>query len=244
VAGKTLSFLLWLAHSVAESPGSVALLPSMPRGAFGLMVAGGLWLCLWRTRWRLWGFAPAAAGALWALSTPVPDLLVTGDGKHLALRTGEGLALLRPRAGDYVRDMMHETSGLAPVPLDLESLSTAACSPDLCLADFTKEGRTVRLLATRSGRLVPAGELIRVCAGADIAVSERRLPRACQPRWLKADRSLLSRTGGLAIVLGERPRISTVSAQQGRHPWALAAAARPIENQRFRRIGSPQSQRR
>jgi competence protein ComEC len=244
VAGKTLSFLLWLAHSVADSPGSVALLPAMPRGAFGLMVGGGLWLCLWRTRWRLWGFAPAAAGALWALSTPVPDLLVTGDGKHLALRTGEGLALLRPRAGDYVRDMMHETSGLAPVPLDLESLSTAACSPDLCLADFIKEGRTVRLLATRSGRLVPAGELIRVCAGADIAVSERRLPRACQPRWLKADRSLLSRTGGLAIVPGERPRIATVSAQQGRHPWALAAAAQPIENQRFRRTGSPQPQRR
>jgi hypothetical protein len=105
-------------------------------------------------------------------------------------------------------------------------------------------GRTVRLLATRSGRLVPAGELIQVCAGADIAVSERRLPHACRPRWLKADRSLLSLTGGLAVVLGEAPRISTVLAQQGRHPWALAAAARPAEHQRFRRSGSPQSQRR
>jgi competence protein ComEC len=222
VAGKTLSFLLWLAHAVANSPGSVALLPAMPRGAFALMTAGGLWLCLWRTRWRIWGLAPAAAGALWAAAAPVPDLLVTGDGKHLALRTDEGLHLLRSRAGDYVRSMLHETSGLAPVPLDLETLSTAACSPDICIADVARDGRTLRILATRSERLVPYPELVRACAGADIVVSERRLPPGCAPRWLKADRSLLWRTGGLAVVLGAPPSIATVSDQQGQHPWALA----------------------
>jgi competence protein ComEC len=246
VAGRTLSFLLWLAHAVADSPGSVALLPAMPRGGFAFMVAGGLWLCLWRTRWRLWGLAPAAAGALWALATPVPDLLITGDGRHLALRTDEGLAFLRPRAGDYVRDMLHETSGLAPVPLDLENLPTAACSLDLCFADVERGGNTLRLLATRSERLVPVGELIRACAAVDIAVSDRWLPRACSPRWLKADRKLLSRTGGLAIVLDAGPRVATVAAEQGRHPWAIAAGAairpRPFsrDQERPRRTRSPQ----
>ncbi|HEY0085268.1 MAG TPA: ComEC/Rec2 family competence protein [Allosphingosinicella sp.] len=225
VTGQTLSFLLALAHGVADAPGAVALLPAMPRGAFAMFAAGGLWLCLWKTRWRLLGLAPVAAAALWVAVTPVPDLLVTGDGKHLAIRTDEGLALLRPRAGDYVRDMLHETSGLAPLPLELDLLRTASCSPDLCLANVEGNGRSWRVLATRSERLVPYFELVRACAEADIAVSERRLPPGCRPRWVKADRLLLRRSGGLAFVLGERARVETVADTQGRHPWALAAAA-------------------
>ena len=110
LAGMALRMLLGLAHLTAAAPGAVATLPSMPPVAFALMVAGGLWLLLWRSGWRLWGLVPAAAGAVWALATPSPDLIVTGDGRHLALRTAEGgYALLRERAGDYVRDLLTET---------------------------------------------------------------------------------------------------------------------------------------
>ena len=137
------------------------------------------------------------------------------------------MALLRPRAGDYVRDVLNETGGIAPQPLDLDHLPTAACSADLCLADMEAGGRRFRLLATRSSRFVPVDQLARACAEADIAVSDRRLPRSCTPRWLKADRALLSRTGGLSFVLGEKPTVQTVAEQQGRHPWALAAQPPP-----------------
>jgi competence protein ComEC len=50
----------------------VATLPSMPPSAFALMVAGGLWLALWRTGWRRWGLLPIAIGAALALATPGP----------------------------------------------------------------------------------------------------------------------------------------------------------------------------
>jgi competence protein ComEC len=65
---------------------------------------------------------------------------------------------------------------------------------------------------------VPIEALKRACAEADIVVSDRRLPAACRPRWLKADRALLDRTGGLAITLGREPRVTTV-ASGDRHPW-------------------------
>ncbi|MCZ2909660.1 hypothetical protein NYY60_19340, partial [Acinetobacter baumannii] len=82
---------------------------AMPGAAFGLMVGGGLWLALWRTRWRRLGLLPLAAGAVWALLTPAPDVLVTGDGRHVAIRTAHGdLALLRDRTGDYTADMLAE----------------------------------------------------------------------------------------------------------------------------------------
>ena len=222
LTGQALSFLLWLAHAAGDAPGAVALLPAMPAAAFALMIAGGLWLCLWRTTWRRWGLAPVAIGALWALATPAPDLIVTGDGRHLALRTASGeLALLRPRAGDYVRDTLAEASGAEPDFLDLETLPTAACSPDLCVAEVDRDGRRWRILATRTRHFVRWDEMVRACASADIVVADRFVPRACRPRWLRADRALLSRTGGLSIILGREPIVATVAERVGRHPWAV-----------------------
>jgi competence protein ComEC len=221
LTGQALSLLLGLAHATANAPGAVAMLPTMPMGAFALIVAGGLWFCLWRTRWRMFGLAASAVGALWAVSTPAPDLIVTGDGRHLAMRapTGE-LAILRGRAGDYVRSMLSETSGAETEFIELQDLPTASCSEDLCAADLTKDGRRWRILATRSSRLVDFGPLAKACAEADIVISDRRLPRTCTPKWLKADTGFLKKSGGLAITLAERPRVSTVADRVGRHPWS------------------------
>lgn len=223
LTGLALRFLLGLAHFTAAAPGAVATLPTMPSAAFALMLAGGLWLLLWRSRSRRWGLVPAAAGALWALTTPAPDLIVTGDGRHLALRTGQGgYAILRERAGDYVRDLLSETSGSGEALALIDQVPGARCNRDLCSADLVRDGTRWRLLATRSSLLVPIEELSAACAAADIVVSERRLPVTCRPRWLKADRAFLQGTGGLAIQLGERPRVNTVAQQLGGHPWATA----------------------
>ena len=226
LTGQALHFLLVLARTAAQAPGAVFLSPSVPNVAFALMIAGGLWICLWRTGWRRWGMAPVAAGAIWALATPPPDLLVTGDGRHLALRTPDGdLAILRGRAGDYVRDLFSEASALDQELVDLDLIPGAACNPDFCAASLRKQSRTWHILATRSDRLVDFEPLTRACAAADIVVSNRRLPITCRPRWLKADRALLARTGGLAITLDERPAVATVADQVGRHPWAYTTGA-------------------
>lgn len=221
LTGKALSLLLWIAHSTANAPGAVAMLPAIPRGAFGLMVAGGLWLCLWRTRWRRLGLVPVAAGALWALATPLPDLIVTGDGRHVALRGQDGrLAILRWRAGDYVRDTLAELAASEADYVEFDSLPGVSCSDDLCAAYVEREGRRWRVLATRTRHIVAWPEMVRACAWADIVISDRRLPRGCNPRWLRADRDLFGRTGGIAITFGQRPRVTTVRSEAGDHPWA------------------------
>lgn len=220
VAEQGLLLLLWIAAVTAAAPGAVALLPSMPPLAFALLVAGGLWLCLWRGRVRRWGLPLIAAGAIWTVSVRPPDVLVTGDGRHLVLRSDDGaLALLRPRAGDYVRTMLAEVAGEDGNYLDMEALPTAACSEDLCVAELRREGRVWRVLATRSRHFVRWSDMIGACRQADVVVSDRRLPRACKPRWLKADRELLARTGGLAIHLGSSPSVSAVRRQGTAHPW-------------------------
>jgi hypothetical protein len=62
-----------------------------------------------------------------------------------------------------------------------------------------------RLLATRTSTRIDWPALVKSCAEADIAVSDRRLSRGCNPRWLKLDRQELASTGGIAIYLGARP---------------------------------------
>ena len=228
LAGKALALLLWIAHAAAGAPGALAMLPGMPGGAYALMVAGGLWFALWKTRARLAGLAPALAGAGWALATPMPDLLVTGDGRHLALRTATGeIAILRDRAGDYVRDMMAESGGVDAELPALAEQQGARCSPDLCLADIERGGRRWRIAATRSGYLVPWREMIAVCRSADIVIADRRLPPGCAPKWLKLDRTMLAQTGGVAITLAASPQVRTVRRAGARHPWIEAERAMP-----------------
>ena len=68
--------MLWTAERVAALPGAVLRIPAMPTAAFLLMIAGGLWLALWQTRWRLAGAALIAAGLALAPTLRLPDLLV------------------------------------------------------------------------------------------------------------------------------------------------------------------------
>ncbi len=215
---RSLDALLWLAHGVADAPGSVRSLPAMPTAAFTAMVIGGIWIALWRTRWRRLGLVPLAIGAIWALTTPAPDILVTGDGRHVAVRTAAGLAMLRDRAGDYTRDMLAENGGVDGAPLLLADQPDARCSRDLCVTDIVARGRTWRILAIRSAYMVPIADLIAACRTADIVVSERGLPRRCVPRWLKLDRHALRHTGGIALTLGTG-RIVTILNPGDRHPW-------------------------
>jgi len=224
--GLALDGLLWLAHAVANAKGAVATLPSIPVWSFAAMVAGGLWLCLWTSAPRLLGAMPFAVGATGAALTPPPDLLVTGDGRHLAVVAGDGTPmLLRDRSGDFVRSLLSEASGVDEDPGLLAAAPFGSCSRDSCVAVIRRGGRDWSLLATRSSQRLDWDELVRACSRVDIAVSDRWLPRGCNPRWLKLDRKTLERTGGVAITLGPSPVVRTVAERVGGHPWA--ALTRP-----------------
>lgn len=225
--GQSLALLMGIAHAAADAPGAMTMLPGMPAGALAVMAAGGLWLALWKTRVRLAGFVPVALGAGWALATPAPDLLVTGDGRHLAIRTDSGeLAVLRDRAGDYVRDMLAEGGGVDAELPALAGQGGARCSSDVCVAAIERGGRSWRIAATRSGYLPPWREMIALCRSVDIVVADRRLPPGCTPRWLKLDRPMLQQTGGMAIILatGEARTVRTPGA---RHPWLAPERVTP-----------------
>ena len=232
LCGISIDALLGLAHWVSSSRGAVALLPSMPTWAFAAMVTGGVWLCLWTRRWRMLGLVPVAIGGVAAALAPAPDLLITGDGRHLAVVNDGVPYILRDRAGDYVRKLLAEASGYDSDPELLEGQATSDCSRDACVALLRHGPAEWRLLATRSAYRIDWADLTSACAASDIVISDRRLPRGCRPRWLRLDTDALKRTGGLAIYLGKRPWVDSVTDRVGAHPWRETALNNALSSPR------------
>ena len=56
-------------------------------------------------------------------------------------------------------------------------------------------------------------------AAADIVISDRWLPRECVGRWLTIERDSLAETGGLALYLGEHPKVVSALRSGAEHPW-------------------------
>ncbi|HEX7875386.1 MAG TPA: ComEC/Rec2 family competence protein [Sphingobium sp.] len=231
MTARSLDLLLWIAHGVAASPWAVMMTPSVSAAVFGPMIAGMLWCLLWRSGWRWAGLLPVGAGVAAILMTSSPDILVTEDGHHVAVRTPSGgMAMLRARAGDYVRDMMAESAGFDGEMDAIADLPDARCSTDLCAVRVRSQERAWNLLVTRTDGLVPKAMMARDCARADIVIADRRLPRWCRPRWLKVDWRLLARTGGIAIDL-DGQAIRTGKAPGDAHPWITRPAHRPFVRQ-------------
>lgn len=223
LAQGSLDLLLGIAHFTAEQPGSVKLMPQMGAGTIALFVAGGLWLALWSGRARLLGLIPAVIATIMLLATPIPDVLIGREGRHVGITMidedgNRRLLSLRDSRSSYSRDNLLELASVTSEPIPLAEWDGARCSSEFCTVALERGGRQWMLLLARNRELIEERALAAACEQADIVVADRFLPRSCRPRWLKADRRLLERTGGLALDL-ERGRIETVASGQGEHGW-------------------------
>lgn len=220
LADKAVVLLTGLAHWVASRPGAVTVFPAFGAGAFGLFIAGGLWIGLWSGRVRWLGLVPALAGVVLLVSARPADILVSGDGRHVGLLPDNGykLFVLRESRSTFARENLAEIAGMRGDPIRVMDWPGARCSPDTCIVEVARGDRRWRVLMTRSRGALPERSLAAACERVDIVIADRWLPRSCRPRWLKADRRLLAATGGLAIDL-RREHIATVAEGEGQHGW-------------------------
>jgi len=225
MAGQGIAAILTLAHYVSGLPGAVTMLPAMPIWAFGTFIMGALIFGLLTSHVRYCGVALCALGIIAMVMAPRPDILVTGDGKHLALVSADGdVALLRGRAGDFVRGMISEKAGSDGEAIRIEDWPGAQCTADNCVVTLKGKSRNWTLLATRTRNPIPSMEMAAACKRVDIVVSDRWLPKSCRPKWIKADRQLLEQTGGLAFYL-DKQHVVTANENSGHLPWVQAAHA-------------------
>ncbi len=220
VAGFAMQRLIDIADVTAALPGAVVTAAAIPAPVLALAAGGGLWLALWRSGARWWGLVPIAAALLMARADAPPDLIVSGDGRHVALRLADGrLAHARDRVGDFLIDNWAEAFGAdAAQAVWIGALPAGRCSADACVVEAARDGRRWRVLATTGRSLIPRATFAPACAAADIVVSDRRLPAWCRPRWLKLDRAALATTGAASLWLADQ-RIVTAADAVGDRPW-------------------------
>jgi competence protein ComEC len=146
--------------------------------------------------------------------------MITGDGRNLGIVSQNGMQLMILREGrsSFTRNEMLEVAGMAGSVAPLDRWPGASCNHDFCLVELSRGGRIWRLLIARTLAGAADEALARACAGVDIVIAQQKLFGACHPALIKADRTLLMRTGGLALDLVNR-QVTSVEAGEGDHPW-------------------------
>ena len=145
VMGQGIDLVLLVARTVAGWEGAVYVLPAFSGTSLGLMTIGGLWLALWRERWRAAGLAIMAAGVVAAGFTPKPELFISRDAGMVALRGEDGGLTFLPRPSSrYVAERWLRASGDQRLPGDAGLTASRSCDPIACVA--SRPGLSVALV--------------------------------------------------------------------------------------------------
>ena len=88
--GDGIQWMINVALWVANLPGAVGRVTAFGTGALLVMTAGMLILCLLRTPLRWAGALVMAVGILWAIRTPLPDVLIAQGSDLVGVRTAGG----------------------------------------------------------------------------------------------------------------------------------------------------------
>ena len=204
--GLGIEAVLATARTVAELPNATSQVASMAPFTLALTALGGLWLCLWRGRWRLFGLGAVLIAFLAVPFSRPPDILIDGQGKIVALRDEAGrVHLSMRRVKGYVPSVWLRRAGEAAFHHD-----AWRCDGLGCIA---------RLKTRRIAHVWDARALHEDCTLVAIVLS-RTPVRDCPGPQIVLDRFALWREGPHAIWLEEGgARVVSSAAVRGDWPW-------------------------
>jgi len=206
--GWGLDLVLALAREIQGWPYATHAVRAGPGWVAEVAAFSGLWLCLWRSRWRYLGVAPLAAASALLLLSPwePPALLVSDRGRVVGVHAGSELATSSGRSG-FEALVWRRRAGL----LEEGSGRRFECDPLGCVFEASGIGTVAWSSSAQS--------LAEDCLRADILVTRIRVPEGCAvPRLILGPREL--RPGGsIAVWLdGARPKVVFSRAVRGDRP--------------------------
>jgi competence protein ComEC len=209
-----IAVMLAMGRWVAGLPGAVSLAPAMPMAALLLITAGGLWLVIWRARWRWWGTAPVLMGVLVAWAAHPPDMLVGSDARTVAIRGSDGLLHFVKKPGDKyaARDWLRRDGDARDIAAAV-GVSGLKCDGVGCVV----KGKVLIAVSLRPEAL---GE---DCARAQVLVSAAQATN-CKGPAVMIDQKAAAEGEGWAITLSPTPKAESVRQVRGERPWVVSTA--------------------
>ena len=205
---------IWVAMRVAALPGNVWTTPLLPTSGVVLVALGGLWLCLWQGRWRLWGTIGIVAGLATMGFTRPPDLVLGDLGRLLAARLADGGYAVAPTAETITRSFLASDTAaeLHPWPEPGSAAGPLDCAGSgRCI--YAAKGRRVAIVTGDSGLPV-------LCYTVDAIVAQVLAGFRCRNEIPVADRIDSWRYGTVALWLDPAGiRIESANQSRGDRPW-------------------------
>jgi competence protein ComEC len=211
--------ILWMiavSQWVAALPGAIGRMASFGSGALAAMSMGIILLGLLRTPLRWAGAVLIVLATAWALATPQPDILVSGDGRNVGVRGKDGL--LR---------VMHTGKDAFLVREWLAADADPRIAADTALSDGVSCDEAGCVTADTGGRLVALSlkpeSLADDCAQAAVVVTTHQTPEDCKATVIGQE--MLRQQGTLALRKTENGYTVTAIRPRGvDRPWAPAIA--------------------
>ncbi len=224
VMGLGIEAMSAAARYVAQLPGAVVYVPTISDPSFAALVAGGLWLTLWETSWRVLGCVPIVAGLVTAPLVSRPDVLVSRDARVVAVRGSDG-ALSAIGGGERSFDLGRwlEAEADRRRPDAAGSAGIFSCDPSGC---------TTRVKGVRIAVLLSPGALRDDCGRSDILIATFRMSRRCRAApegpQLQLDLAAVEAGGAHTITIDRSGRllVATTAEYRGGRPWSRSAAGK------------------
>lgn len=211
--GLGIDAMMAVAKFVASIPGALITVPAFPFAALLVMVAGGLWLIIWRRPWRIAGLSLIGLGVAMTSIHDRPDIYIDRYAKVVAVRDRFGkLEAPKSHRSAYALGQWLKADGDHRGPKAASFGKGWQCDDSRCLAMV--KGLLVSFVTKPQA-------LEQDCQRAGILVASMDIEEPCAFPKLVFDRGTLWEKGAAAVLISATGlSISTASDARGVRPWA------------------------
>jgi len=213
--GAGIDWMVAVAQWVARLPGAVGRMPAFGIGPLIVASFGIILMGLLRTRLRWSGAGVLALAILWAISAPRPDILISGDGRNVAVRGTDGrLHLMKSGKDAFAVKEWLAADADARTPADASLADGVSCDAAGCVT--TAAGGSFVALSLRPEAISDD------CERAAVIVTARQVPAGCRASVIDAER--LRRQGALALrATRDGFAVDAVKPRGIDRPWSPSA---------------------
>lgn len=204
--------LLKIASTTAGLPHAMWIMPNPSDYGFAFVVLGFVWIYFWRLSWRWLGLVLIAGGMSTAFFYVPPDIFISGDGRHVAVRLDDGsMAMIKGRATS-VGAQSWARAATEQSYVDKDDIPMQ-CDDKGCVVTVKKH---------KLALLKDASALPDECALSDIIIIINIAVAQSACNALVIDKSQLDENSGAAIwVQDTKITVRHTRLEQGRRPWSL-----------------------
>ena len=217
--GWGIDWMIAVTEWVAKLPGAVGRITAFGTGPLIAASAGIIVLGLLRTPLRWVGGVMLLVALAWAFAVPQPDILISGDGRNIAVRAKDGrLHLMRTGKDAFLIKEWLAADADSRTASDASLNEGASCDEAGCVMQMADGGLVAQALRSEA--------LVDDCVRASLIVSARQSPTSCAAPVI--DRERLQRQGGLALRrTASGFSIDAVRPGGAERPWAPTTASGP-----------------